>query len=362
MSKLSIHRPEEKKEGAPLSGVPERLAGGAGEAKKPEKKVEAKVEAKKPAAPKGGALTGVPERLAGEMDGKCTCGCKGKKGEGEKKVSVGKKIGKFVLWFVVGLLAFVGILVASSPLWIGPVVTTAANAIVPKYTGTEFSLQEFGFNIYNGKLHVGGVNLANPKGYDVETAVSVGSLDVDVDMSTVLSKRIVISDIGVTNVFVSVVSDDEGIGNFAAIAANAAGPEGGKAAEAKPELTEEEKAAKKKDATKVEIDRLDVEGLTLQWKAVKLPVPLPTFTDIGKNSDMVWEDVWNQIVTAVMNSLGNIGEGLKNVGKGIASGAKESAAAMKEGAKAVKEGAGKAIDAAGESLKDVGSAIKGLFK
>jgi hypothetical protein len=357
MSKLSIHRPEEKKEGAPLTGVPERLAGKAGEApRKPEKKAEAKV-----AAPKEGPLTGVPERLAGEMDGKCKCGCKGKKGDGEKKTSVGKKIVKFFVWLVVGLLAFVGILVASSPLWIGPVVTTAANSIVPKLTGTEFSLQEFGFNIYNGKLHVGGVNLANPKGYEPETAVSVGSLDVDVDMSTVLSKRIVISDIGVTNVFVSVVNDDEGIGNFEAIAANAAGPDAGNA-EAKPELTEEEKAEKKKNATKVEIDRLDVEGLTVQYKAVKLPVPLPTLTDIGKESDMDWEDAWNQIVTAVVNSLGNIGEGLKNVGKGIADGAKESAEAMKEGAKAVKEGAGKAIDAAGESLKDVGSAIKGLFK
>ncbi len=358
MSKLSIHRPEEKKEGAPLSGVPERLAGNAAEAPR---KVEKKAEAKKPAAPKEGSLTGVPERLAGEMDGKCKCKCKGEKSDGEK-TSVGKKIVKFVLCFVVGLLAFVGILVASSPLWIGPVVTTAANAIVPKYTGTEFSLQEFGFNIYNGKLHVGGVNLANPKGYDPETAVSVGSLDVDVDMSTVLSKRIVISDIGVTNVFVSVVNDDDGIGNFEAIAANAAGPDGVKKAEAKPALTEEEKAEKKKNATKVEIDRLDVEGLTVQYKAVKLPVPLPTLTDIGKDSDMNWEDAWNQIVTAVMNSLGNIGEGLKNVGKGIANGAKESAAALKEGANAAKEGAGKAIDAAGESLKDVGSAIKGLFK
>ena len=353
MSKLSIHRPEEKKEGAPLSGVPERLAGKAGEAPR---KVEKNAE-KKPAAPKGGSLTGVPERLAGEMDGKCTCGCKGKKGDG-KKTSVGKKIGKFVLWFVVGLLAFVGILVASSPLWIGPVVTSVANSVVPKYTGTEFNLQEFGFNIYNGRLHVGGVNLANPAGYDPETAVSVGSLDVDVDMSTVLSKRIVISDIGVTNVFVSVVSDDKGIGNFTTIAANAAGMDVGKyqeQAEIKDVMTEEEKEAQKKNAKKVEIDRLDVEGLTVQWKAVKLPVPLPTLTDIGKDSDMDWEDAWNQIVTSVLNSLGNIGEGMKNLGKGIADGAKESA-------KAMKEGAGKAMDAAGDAVKDVGSAIKGLFK
>ena len=354
MSKLSIHRPEAKKEGAPLSGVPERLAGNA----EVPRKVEKKAEEKKVAAPKGGALTGVPERLAGEMDGTCKCGCTGKKGEkGEKKVSVGKKIGKFVLWFVVGLLAFVGILVASSPLWIGPVVTTVANAVVPKYTGTEFHLQEFGFNIYNGRLHVGGVNLANPEGYDPETAVSVGSLDVDVDMSTVLSKRIVISDIGVTNVFVSVVSKD-GIGNFETIAANASGTDVGQVEEqeeVKEVMTEEEKAEKKKNATKVEIDRLDVDDLTVQWKAVKLPVPLPTLTDIGKESDMDWEDAWNQIVTAVVNALGNIGEGLKNVGKGIADGAAEGAAA-------VKEGASKAIDAAGESLKDVGSAIKGLFK
>ena len=344
MSKLSIHRPEEKKEGAPLSGVPERLAGNAAEApRKVEKKAEKKV-----AAPKEGPLTGVPERLAGGGDDG-----KGSKKE-KKESSVGKKIGKFILWFIVGLLAFIGILVATSPLWIGPVVTTAANAIVPKFTGTEFSLQEFGFNIYNGKLHVGGVNLANPQGYDPETAVSVGSLDVDIDMTTVLKKRIVINDVDVKDVFVSVVSED-GVGNFEAIAAHAAGPDADKKKEEEPQLTDEEKEAKKKNATKVEIDRVGVKDLTVQYKAVKIPLPNLTLTDIGKENDMDWSEVWNEIWSSVLNSIGKIGEGVKKVGQGIASGAAE-------GAKAVKEGASKAIDAAGDAVKDVGSAIKDLFK
>ena len=56
--------------------------------------------------------------------------------------------GKTLLWTAAVFVAALLIL----PLWIGPVVKGAANSIVPGIVKTDFTLGEFGFNPYTGKL------------------------------------------------------------------------------------------------------------------------------------------------------------------------------------------------------------------
>ena len=70
-----------------------------------------------------------------------------------------KGLFKLVFWLIVIVLAAV----LTLPLWIGPVVKGVANSQVPKITKTEFHLGEFGLNPYRGTLHVGDMQLQNPK-------------------------------------------------------------------------------------------------------------------------------------------------------------------------------------------------------
>ena len=279
-----------------------------------------------------------------------------------------KKPVKVVLWTVGGLVAFFVLLVVALPLWIGPVVTSVANAIVPGYTGTDFKLEGFSLNPYSGKLRVTGVKLSNPKGYDEPMAVSVDSIAVDLDPASLFSKKIHIYDITIESPFVSYVFDAAGSNNFERIAANAAAKSGPKdeKAEEKPEAKDE-----KKDGKKVQIDRLAINGTVVKYRMIKLPIPIPipTLKDIGKDdegasAEQVEETVWNSIKDkftsvggALSSAAGSLGEGATNLLKGASESltgagdaASKTADSVKDGAKAVSEGAKNFLKGAGGLL------------
>ncbi len=276
-----------------------------------------------------------------------------------------KIITKTLLWLVV--LVVVALL--TLPLWVSPVVRTAANRITPNYTGTYFNLGAFGLNPYSGHLHVGSVQLDNPKGYRPAKAVTLGNLDVDVDMSTVLSETIVIRDIVVKDLFISLASKD-GTNNFAAIAAYAT----------KDKEESEEKAEKDETSTKSErkvvIDRIRLEGVSVQYEMIKLPLPTITLTDIGRESDGVgFEDAWMAIWESIQKSATTVGDGLVNLGTSVLTEGANSIGAVADGASAAVDAAkgatqgvgdaldkaGDAVDSAAKKVEDVGKAFKSLF-
>lgn len=298
-----------------------------------------------------------------------------------------KKALKVVGIVVLSLVALVVVLLLTLPLWIGPVATRVANKVVPSYTGTDFVLGSFGLNYYIGKLHVGDVRLDNPSGYSPEQALTLGSLDVDVDMGTVLSDTIVIRDVQVKDVFVSITSED-GTNNFVAIAAHASSP-----AEKKDEAPVEEVAADDGNAAtnaerKVVIDRIRIEGLVVQYG--KLPISLLpiTLTDIGRETGgiefenagiAIWDAIQKSAI-ALSGGLINLGTGAFNqstnlIGAGVEGAASaigatgevldSGAQVLLDSAQGVGDALDKAtdaVDSAAKTFKDVGKTFKNLFK
>ena len=78
-----------------------------------------------------------------------------------------KKLFKFLFWTLVVLVVFV----LALPLWIGPVVTTAANKTVPGIVKTGFHLGRFSLNPYAGTFNFGDLQLANPDGFPQENCL-----------------------------------------------------------------------------------------------------------------------------------------------------------------------------------------------
>ncbi len=298
-----------------------------------------------------------------------------------------KKALKVVGIVVLSLVVLVVVLLLTLPLWIGPVATRVANKVVPSYTGTDFVLGSFGLNYYIGKLHVGDVRLDNPSGYSPEQALTLGSLDVDVDMGTVLSDTIVIRDVQVKDVFVSITSED-GTNNFVAIAAHASSP-----AEKTDEAPVEEVAADDGSAAtnaerKVVIDRIRIEGLVVQYGKLPIPLPTITLTDIGRETGgiefenagiAIWEAV-QKSATAISGGIINLGTGAFNqstnlIGAGVEGAASaigatgevldSGAQVLLDSAQGVGDALNKAtdaVDSAAKTFKDVGNTFKNLFK
>ncbi len=189
-----------------------------------------------------------------------------------KKKSLAKRILKWVLWSVAGLLAFVLLAVLTLPLWINPVATSVAKSLVPKYTGTAFDVKDVELNPYTGKMLISGVELANPEGYSEKDAFKLGKITVDVEMSTLLSKTIHVREVTVESPFASYVFDAEGVNNFDRIveAVN-------------KKLGPKKEKKKESDETKVVIDKVTVTGVEVVVGKGRFALASLTLTDFGRD-------------------------------------------------------------------------------
>ena len=322
-----------------------------------------------------------------------------------------KGLFKLVFWLIVIVLAAV----LTLPLWIGPVVKGLANSQVPKITKTEFHLGEFGLNPYKGTLHVGDMQLQNPKRFFTDSekksksfsevkgdgvlgtvaahadniasmagdglrtvgdavssyvtnAVSFGAIDVRYETMSFASDTIHIEEIAIKDLF---IYGDVTFANIREIVKNAT--DGGEKEE-KPKEKKDDKGGKK-----VIIDRVLITGAKIQWGHI--PVPLPEFEikDIGKEEGGADEegafdaivqgicDAADKVCTGVGKALKAAIDGVEAVGNalsgkaggGVTDKAKET---VKGAADAVGNAAGAATDAVKDAMNGATDKLQNLFK
>ena len=192
-----------------------------------------------------------------------------------KKKSPLRRVLKGLLWFIGGLLAFVVVALLTLPLWINPVGTSLARAIVPSFTGTAFNLERLNLNPYTGKMHVSGARLANPEGYVETNAFTLGSLSVDVEVSSLLSDTIHVREVTVDAPFASYVVDAQGSNNIDRILA------------AVNEKLGPKKEKKEKSETKVVVDRLTVKNVRAVLGDGAFELASLVVTDFGTTNALV---------------------------------------------------------------------------
>ncbi len=190
-----------------------------------------------------------------------------------KKKSLAWRIVKGLLWVVGGLLLFVVLAVLTLPLWVNPVVTSAANAIVPKLTDTAFNLERVYLSPYSGKLLVSGVKLANPEGYSEKDAFTLGTLSAEVEVMSLVTSTIRVRDVTVDALFASWVFDAAGSNNFDRIVATVNEKLGPKK-EKKEEPSE----------TKVVIDKVTVKNVRVVLGTGVFELASLSLVDFGKAS------------------------------------------------------------------------------
>ena len=326
--------------------------------------------------------------------------------EDKKSGGFGKWL-KRLLWLLVGIVGLAVVLVAIMPLWISPVVTSVANSVVPKFTGTAFRIETFRVNPWTGTVSIKGVRLSNPEGFGESPAVSVSSVFVDLALLDLFSNKLHIEDLIVEDPFASYYSHD-GDNNIDKIMENVNKALGSKE---KKEAEKKEEEAQEKEEMKIIIDHMRISGTKVKLMENDVVPPLPIMTielsDIGKESDgATLEEAWAAISDAFMKGMSSVGDGLGALGgligdgaAGLTSvlgdaasstgdGAKAAAGAVSDGAKAatdavgdgakaavgavgdgakaaagaVSDGAKAAVDAVGDGAKAAAEGVKNLFK
>ncbi len=255
-----------------------------------------------------------------------------------------RKLLKVALKAVMWIALLVVVLLLALPLWIGPAASFAAARIGPKFTGTPVHLGRFALNPYTGRLEVGDLQVANPPDYSEANAVDLGSLTVDVAMTSVFAKKLRIEEVTLDGLKVHVAPSG---GNLRKIAKAASGGDSA----GKPDGDAVKDAAKAPEAEGeksggVEIDRVVLRNVSVKYLGAPISVPEIVIEGIGADSPegASWADAWEAVSGPVAKAAGIV------------------TGAVGDAAEAVGDAAGAVIDGAGSAIKEAGNAIKGLLK
>ena len=205
-----------------------------------------------------------------------------------------------------------------------------------------------------------GVKLVNPDGFPEPDAFSLKSLSIGMETADLSKKPMVFHDIIVDSTYAGLVYNDAGVGNFDAILKPIKGDE----KDEKKEVAADEKKDKEKDDTpRVQIDKLEITGTKLQWRKVTLPIPLPTFTDIGKTSEKgaTLKDVANQVMDKAKGAMTGFGDLAGALGSGVTNvlGSAGEISNVLGGASNVLGGATSAISGGTSNVLDSASSVTG---
>jgi len=228
------------------------------------------------------------------------------------------------------------------------IVKTAIETYGSEATKTEITVADVKLKLEEGSAMIGGLNVANPKGFTDKHIFRLGAISTKIDTATVTKNPVVIDELIISSPEVFYEIDHAGASNVDALKRNL-GASSSAAASDKQASGEE---------VKVIIRRLVVEGgkaslriaaLGGQEKSVTLPRIL--LTDIGKKSGGATGMEVAQILSSAM---------LKNVqgavaGAGMQQYLGKSADMLKQGGMDTLGGA------AGSSAGQLGGAVKGLL-
>jgi len=175
----------------------------------------------------------------------------------------------------------------------------------------------------NTLVRLENVNLVNPEGFAGPNAFSLKSLSVGLETSDLSKKPMVFHDIIVDSPYAGVFINGDWVLNFKALFKPLMGDKKEGEKEKKIAADEKKGAEKKKDEdiSRVVIDKLDISGTKIQFDSPipilkgTIGIPLPTFTDIGKDSKdgATVKEVGEQILRKVEELAGPLGSTLDKI-------------------------------------------------
>lgn len=258
-----------------------------------------------------------------------------------KIICIGVPLVLIVLWLLLSLI-------------VGATVKAAVEAVLPKITGTPVKLDRVGLSLFSGKASLSGIVIGNPEGFQTESAFELGTVRVDIDLSSLFSDKIVIEEIYIdaAKVTYEAAIPDSNIAVLQKNVEEFAGP--------KREGTEpEEEKEKAGPGRKVQLDRFVFENgeialsaTVLRGRTKSVTLPRIELTDIGTGPDgATVAEVAREVFTRLGGDITRIATAeLERVGERmIEAGTEALDEAVEEGTKDILDTGKKGVE---DALKD----------
>jgi uncharacterized protein involved in outer membrane biogenesis len=258
-----------------------------------------------------------------------------------------KKLKKILLISV----AVVAVLLVALMLSLGAIIKTAVTTAGPKLAGVPIQLAKVTVNPLGGLVHIQGLIIGNPQGFNTPSAMELGEFKVNLAMGSLFTDTIVIKQILIDAPQITYEKSLKS-SNLSTLQENLA-PKGAAApkAEAAPAPEKKNGAAKKVIIEDFQLNgaKVNVTITALGGKTMALPLPDIKMKDIGKSSGgaspaEVISEVFNSITKAVTEAAAKSvdigGKALKDAGGAATDAAKGATDAAKGAVDSVKKGLG----------------------
>lgn len=235
---------------------------------------------------------------------------------------------------------------------LGAIIKTAVTTAGPKLAGVPIQLQKVTVNPFGGLVHIKGLIIGNPQGFNTPSAMELSEFKVDLAMGSLFTDTIVIKQILIDGPQITYEKSLKS-SNLSTLQENLAPKQ---ASAPKQETAPAAKPAEKKAAKKVIIEDFQLNGAkvnmtitALGGKKMTLPLPDIKMKDIGKKSDgaspaEVISEVFDSITKAVVEAASSVGDAagkaLKDAGGAATDAAKGATDAAKGAVNSVKKGIG----------------------
>ena len=236
------------------------------------------------------------------------------------------------------------------------IVKDAVETYGPKYTGVSLELAKVELSPENGEGKLSGLIVGNPPGYKTDAAFKLGSIAVNIDISSLTTDTIVIKSINIDAPNVTYEFGDGG-SNVDVIGKNvekaAGGGSGGQSSSG-------DDSGKKMviESLVISNGRVSVSHPLLSGKKIGSDLPTIRLKDIGKDKKdgaspaEVVDKVMDAIEKQVSASVGSLG--IDNMLKDVTKGTEDAVKNITSGA----EGAGKGLE---DAAKGAGDSLKKMF-
>jgi uncharacterized protein involved in outer membrane biogenesis len=247
-------------------------------------------------------------------------------------------------------VAVIFILIVALVLSLDHIIKAGVNTMGPKLAGVPVTLEKVSVNPFSGLVHIKGLVIGNPQGFNTPSAMELGEFKIELAMGSLFTDTIVIKQILIEAPQITFEKSLKS-SNLSTLQANLAPKDAAPKTEAAPAPEKKKGAAKKVIIEDFQLNgaKVHVTITALGGKKMTLPLPDIKMKDIGKNSGganpaEVISEVFNSISKAVVDAVASsgavVGDALKNVGGAATDAAKGATDAAKGAVDSVKKGFG----------------------
>lgn len=243
------------------------------------------------------------------------------------------------------------VLLVAVMLSLGAIIKTAVTTAGPKLAGVPIQLSKVTVNPFGGLVHIKGLVIGNPQGFNTPSAMELSEFKLDIAMGSLFTDTIVIKQILIDAPQITYEKSLKS-SNLSTLQANLTP----KDAAPKQEAAPAKEPAEKKAAKKVIIEDFQLNGAkvnvtitALGGKKMTIPLPDIKMKDIGKDSggaspaeviSQTFDAISKAVIDAVASAGDIAGDALKSVGGAATDAAKGAADAAKGAVDSVKKGIG----------------------